>query len=516
MTIQTIIKKAVKRLELEGKLLTPDSYVESFCKEAKNAGMAVEDCNHVNKFTASLNQELQKELTQYRIKSMSELVRFLISKLNRANPSKCSKELESYTIFVRRVLQVIEVLHNKEASELAKKSLEALSDNVDSAQIDHFRQLWINFIATYDDSFLDKLKKFGNVDNEDLKKSIQNLNIVAKSLEVDESGKNLSKIASYLISSFVPSISSNTNEKIADICKNIKNNPSILYDDSIEDKIKSAISLRISLDKKSLKDMVQSLDAVLDKLSLRLIDMIEKSDGSTFEIQKIKKELESYSEKSISNFKIAHKKLFTIALALEENTQVLNKDLKEHSSEIKSMSKKISQLENELLIARQESQEDFLTKLSNRRALDEYIAIKEAEFERYGLNFSFALFDLDHFKLVNDNYGHDAGDAVLSAFAKILKKESRRIDFVGRFGGEEFLVVLNKTDIAGAVVFAQKVRKHVQKARFMYKGERIKVTVSCGVSERAKQTSLQNTLTFADECLYKAKENGRNQVSYKR
>jgi diguanylate cyclase (GGDEF)-like protein len=125
------------------------------------------------------------------------------------------------------------------------------------------------------------------------------------------------------------------------------------------------------------------------------------------------------------------------------------------------------------------------------------------------------MFDLDHFKAVNDDFGHDAGDAVLGAFAKILKKEARSVDIVGRFGGEEFMALLSETDTQGGAIFAEKVRLGVQKARFMYKGERIRVTVSSGVSERAKHSSLKNTINSADEYLYKAKKDGRNQVGYK-
>ena len=129
---------------------------------------------------------------------------------------------------------------------------------------------------------------------------------------------------------------------------------------------------------------------------------------------------------------------------------------------------------------------------------------------------SILMLDIDKFKDVNDNYGHDAGDAILSAFAKILKKECRTVDVVGRFGGEEFLALLSETDTRGGAIFAEKVRKHVQKARFMYKGERISVTVSCGVSEREKHVSLSATVNSADEYLYIAKDSGRNRVEYRK
>lgn len=519
MTIQTIIKKSIKRLELEGKLLTPDFYAEAFCKEATKAGMATEDCSHLDKFTKTLNKEFQKDLSQYRIKTMQEFTRFIISKLNRTSPTKCIETLDAQNIFLKRVLQVVEVLHNKEASDLAKRSIDLLNTSPSPAQVDQYRQLWIDFLTTYDDKFLETLSQYGDIDTKDLRKSIESLNITqtsSKEQSPKASNFNLSNVSSLLIASLVPSIASSANDKIATVSEKIKANPSLLDSASMVQEVKSVISLRIALDKNSVKEMVESIDGVLDKLSLRLIDMIEKSDTSTVEIQKIKSELESYNESDASNFKIAHKKLFTIAIALEENTQQLSKNLKSHSSEVNQLSKKIRQLEEELEATKKESKEDFLTKLYNKRALDELMDIKEAEFKRYGHEYTIVFFDLDHFKEVNDNYGHDAGDAVLSAFAKILKQEARTEDIVGRFGGEEFVAVLSETDTKGGVIFAEKVRKHVEKARFMYKKQRIEVTVSSGVSERSKHPSLKSVLNSADEYLYKAKQDGRNQVAYKK
>lgn len=515
MTIQTIIKKAVKRLELEGHLLTPDYYQAAFCKEAKLAGITTEDCSHIDKHVSTLNPDFQKELKQYRITTMNEFARFLVSKLNRTNQSVCSTSLEAQLIFTKRVLQVVEVLHNKEAAQLAQKSIALLADNPSISQVDNYRQLWINFITTYDDSFLTKL---GMKNKDDLKESISALDMSSVSSSSSDNNTDcLVKLSSLLVASFVPSIASSVNEEIATLSDKIRKNPSLLNSVSVEEEIRQAIKLRIALDKDSLKEMIESLDGVLDKLSLRLIEMIERSDTSTIEIQDIKKELEAHNEdneSSKTNFKIAHKKLYTLAVALEENTKALSSDLQDHSGEVKALSKKIKTLEAELEKTRQESKEDFLTKLYNKRALDEFMNIKEEEFVRYKHNYTIIMFDIDFFKRVNDTFGHDAGDAVLSAFAGILKKEARTVDIVGRFGGEEFMAILSETDAKGGANFAEKVRKHVQKARFMYKGERIEVTVSSGVSEREKNTSLKNVLKESDDRLYKAKESGRNMVVY--
>jgi len=515
MTIQTIINNAIKRLKLEGKLLTPDFYAEAFCKEATKAGMQSEDCNHIERFSKTLNKEFQKDLENYRIKTMSEFVRFLISKLNRTNSSLCSDMLEAQTLLTKRILQVVEVLHNAEASQLAQKSLELLDSPAKAEQIDLFRQRWVNFIATYDDTFLQTLSSLGKVDTTNLKETISNISLPLNSTTL-KSATDLDKIARLLIASLVPSIASSVNDTIADISENIRINPELLESSSIESDIKAAISLRIALDKESVNEMIKSIDGVLDKLSLRLIDMIECSNSSTQEIQDIKKELEYYSVESTIDFKAAHKKLFTIAVALEENTQLLSKDLKGHSEEVTALSIRVNKLEQELEAAKKESKEDFLTKLYNKRALDEFMEMKEAEFQRYGRNYSIVMFDLDHFKDVNDTFGHEAGDAVLGAFAKRLKKEYRMVDIVGRFGGEEFLAILSDTDTRGGVVFAEKVRQHVEKARFIYRGKRIEVTVSAGVSERKSNTSLKATVNSADEYLYKAKQEGRNRVESKK
>ena len=515
MTIQSIIKKAIKRLDLEGKLLTPDFYAEAFCKEATKAGMTTEDCNHIQRLQTTLNKELQADLKNYRIKTMHEFSRFLISKLNRTKPSHCAQTLDAQTLLMKRVLQVVEVLHNKEASDLAHKSLDLLKMTPSVEQLEQYRQSWVNFLTIYDDTFLKTLSSYGKIDNKDLKKSIENLNLNVAGVG-SSSDVNLKQISSLLISSLVPSIASSVNEKIANVSSKIRTNPELLDSASISAEIRTAISLRIALDKESVKEMVESIDGVLDKLSLRLIDMIEKSDNSTVEIQEIKRELEDYNTQETTNFKLAHKKLYTIAVALEQNTKLLSQDLKNHSGEVTQLSKKIAKLEEELQVSRQESKEDFLTKLYNRRALDDFMQMKEAEFKRYQHNFSVIMFDLDHFKVVNDTYGHEAGDAVLAAFAKIIKREAREVDIIGRFGGEEFMAILSETDTKGGVVFAEKVRKQVKRARFMYQGQRIEVTVSCGVSERAKNISLETAVKGADDCLYKAKDKGRNQVSFKK
>jgi diguanylate cyclase (GGDEF)-like protein len=509
MTINGIIRKAIERLKDENKLLTPEFYAEAFCKEAKLAGMLIEECNQVDRYANTLNKEFQAELKQYRLKTTQELIRYLISKLNRMNPTNCAELLIENQLLTKRILEAVELLHNKEATELARKSIDLLSiPNASKEQFGTYRQAWVNFITNYDDTFFNTLKPMGKVYYKDLKSTIENLKL-EKSVAKDG---NLRQIAAIIIASLVPSIASSINEKIATISNNLRKNPEILTMESIEKELISAIKLRIALDKNTLKEMLQSLDSVLDKLSFQLIDMIEKSDQSNTEIKDIKRDLEHLNKQNNLDFKTAHNRLYTIAIALEENTAALSSGLKAHDNEVKLLEKKIEVLEKELKDAKKNSREDFLTKLFNRRALEDFLNIKENEYARYGRDYSIVMFDLDHFKKVNDTFGHEAGDAVLVAFAEILQKECRTVDIIGRYGGEEFLAILSETDFDGGIVFAQKVRIHVEEAKFMYQNQRIHVTMSAGISMRSKFPSQKATINSADEKLYRAKQNGRNRV----
>jgi diguanylate cyclase (GGDEF)-like protein len=511
MTVNQIIKRAIERLKNEGKLLTPDAYAEAFCVESKKAGILVEDCNHVDKYFKLLDKDIQAEIKQYRVRTTQELIRFLISKMNRMQPSQCAQTLESLKTLSKRILQSIEVLHNAEASELAKKTIRTLDKSATNTDFEQLRQAWVNFLTLYDDTYLYKLSKLGKVYSGDLKKTIDSIEI-SGGTRSSASKSDLDQIATLMTASFVPSIASSVNDSIANLADTIKKDPSLLGTKSMKDEVKDIIKLRIALDKSSVKEMVVALDTILDKLSLQLIDLIERSDISTGEIQEIKSDLEKFDLKKESDFKTAHKKLFTIATALEERTEILSKDLKVHNAKVGKLSSKVAYLEAELQKAQKASREDFLTKLYNKRALDEYLSVKEGEYNRYGRNYCVVMFDLDLFKQVNDNFGHEAGDAVLAGFAKILKKDSRDVDIVGRFGGEEFLALLSDTDLKGAVSFAKKVNQHVAKTRFMYKGERINVTVSGGVAQRSSHTNMKAVINSADEHLYEAKQKGRNRI----
>jgi len=186
--------------------------------------------------------------------------------------------------------------------------------------------------------------------------------------------------------------------------------------------------------------------------------------------------------------------------------------MKKEDEEIEKLRQKVHFLEGKLKELSKEVKTDFLTNIANKKAVTEELKKQEAIYQRYGTNYSVVFFDIDHFKNINDTYGHDAGDVILKSLGLLFKRYARDIDLIGRFGGEEFVAILPNTDKEGAYKFAEKVRQIIEKTKFMYKNTRINVTVSGGVASRNETNSAEETLKLADEKLYKAKKSGRNKI----
>jgi diguanylate cyclase (GGDEF)-like protein/PAS domain S-box-containing protein len=155
------------------------------------------------------------------------------------------------------------------------------------------------------------------------------------------------------------------------------------------------------------------------------------------------------------------------------------------------------------------SQTDKLTQLYNRVKLDESLEYEMNRFIRHSDIFSIILIDMDKFKSVNDNYGHQVGDSVLIKLSEILKTHSRKIDIVGRWGGEEFMIICIDTDIKGATHFAENLRIAVEEYVFDVVKHK---TISVGVTEVKRTDNIETLIKRVDDYLYEAKESGRNRV----
>ncbi|EQB39093.1 hypothetical protein M947_07995 [Sulfurimonas hongkongensis] len=156
---------------------------------------------------------------------------------------------------------------------------------------------------------------------------------------------------------------------------------------------------------------------------------------------------------------------------------------------------------------------DKLTQTYNRLHLENILAKETQRANRYGEIYSVIIIDIDKFKLINDNYGHDVGDKILISVVEILNSKIRQTDVLGRWGGEEFLIICPKSDMDQAYIVAQKLRVAIQEHEFPIIK---KLTCSFGVSQyRSKDKNSDAVIKKADEALYISKENGRNMVSVK-
>ncbi|MHB8765437.1 MAG: diguanylate cyclase [Deferrisomatales bacterium] len=163
---------------------------------------------------------------------------------------------------------------------------------------------------------------------------------------------------------------------------------------------------------------------------------------------------------------------------------------------------------------RELSMTDPLTGLFNRRYFMKSLATEFDRTERYGAPLSFVMVDIDHFKRLNDTFGHQAGDDVLRAMGALMRQEIRTTDIPARYGGEEFCVLLPQTPSDGAREFAQRVRLSVESAVFQAQGHELRITASLGVAScpSGAVASGEDLIRLADEALYEAKGAGRNRV----
>jgi diguanylate cyclase len=187
------------------------------------------------------------------------------------------------------------------------------------------------------------------------------------------------------------------------------------------------------------------------------------------------------------------------------------------ASELELMKQRFEALENETKFFRERLKEergkaltDALTQLPNREAYDERVTMELERWRRYRKPATLIVADIDHFKSINDNYGHLSGDKVLQILAKEVQARLRKSDFVARYGGEEFVMILPEADAEIAKTVVNKMRTTIERLPFHFRDEKVQVTVSFGIAEFADGVDHEGLFDRADKALYQAKEAGRN------
>ena len=197
---------------------------------------------------------------------------------------------------------------------------------------------------------------------------------------------------------------------------------------------------------------------------------------------------------------------------LQNKTRQMVADVQQAREQVNDANKQVEVLKKQMEKVKQEIIIDPLTRTYNRRAYDEKIKQEMMGYQRYGRPTALAIIDIDHFKKVNDTYGHRTGDGVLRILSEVMKKEIREIDVLARYGGEEFALILPHTPYPQALEVGERIRQKVEDSRFTYKGKPFSVTISIGVGTLQEDDNLESYVERVDKALYRAKDGGRKRV----
>lgn len=262
--------------------------------------------------------------------------------------------------------------------------------------------------------------------------------------------------------------------------------------------------------KQSLTDAKATLKSMMTTFIDRLGDLTEstgeyhnKIEGYTQKIGKA----DNLTELSHILKDVMHDTRIIQASALRSHEELLvsKKQADEAEARIRELEQELEQI-SELV------REDQLTGALNRRGLDETVERELKRADRSKVAFSVALLDIDNFKHLNDSLGHQAGDRALQHLTRVIKETLRPADSVGRYGGEEFLIVLPDTDLKSAIEAMQRLQRDLTKKFFLHNNERILVTFSAGVALRGEGEDAEDLVGRADKAMYKAKLAGKNRV----
>lgn len=326
--------------------------------------------------------------------------------------------------------------------------------------------------------------------------------------------RNVQLLATIVKQSLLPSICEKTNEEIDQLFAKIDLNPNLLFDKNIQRKIEEFTAKRFERDKQVVIERASDISKLVLLMEEYLNEAISSNGSGSKNVLNIREKIQAINikEDGINALTKLQTELINAASSIEKEMENVTNKLETGKSKVQELEEKVKSLEEELTKTKTENMKDHLTGVLSRKAFSEEAKRIESAFQRLHTQYAIIFFDLDHFKKINDTYGHDCGDTVLSTFGKILDKTVREHDIVGRYGGEEFIALIHFNLNRELLQFLKRVKAIVTENNFKYKDHKIKVTFSAGVAIRNTYSSYENALQKADMLLYQAKENGRNKI----
>lgn len=311
-----------------------------------------------------------------------------------------------------------------------------------------------------------------------------------------------------------PSIDYDIKDEIEKFVFNVTKKPSNLFEINSINELKNITTTRVSKDRAVVKNKTRDIVKLTKLLSKQFQKMILSSDNSSNTFLDIKEELEELhiSKSSTREVSGLQGKLIDTIHNLEEAVKEHRYSLLQEKENLEDIEEKFIQLQEELKQAQSEKNIDYLTNIYNRRAFDTELEKIEKKYNIFHSNYAIALYDIDHFKRINDKYGHECGDNVLKTFATLLNKLSRDIDVLARYGGEEFIIILNYNNPSEITHYVKRIKDLIEHREFKYKEHLIEVKFSGGIALRENNQSPLETINKADHLMYEAKNQGRDKV----
>ncbi len=327
---------------------------------------------------------------------------------------------------------------------------------------------------------------------------------------------NLDYFISSLEELISPSIDHKIDEKIKKIVSQIKNSPDDILEKRTIDKLKVISKERIELDRQVIKDKTADIVKLTQLMAKYFDRSLIQSGNSLQEINKIKKELDELELSSTSRRELLllQNKLIDTIYELGHNLKSSQEELIENQSKFATMQDHIEKLQQDLHNVKKQNNIDFLTGVLNRRAYDVEIEKLENQYQIFNNKYAIIFIDIDNFKIINDNHGHECGDTILKTFANLLNALTREGDIIVRYGGEEFVSIIIYDDIEEVKKYAYRIKKIIEENNFVYKDLKFKITFSAGVAYREKYDCYHTSVNNADDLMYKAKKAGREKIIF--
>lgn len=326
--------------------------------------------------------------------------------------------------------------------------------------------------------------------------------------------KDLTKFIENLDFLLTPSIDYNIEKKISQLKTELLQEPQRLVKNSTINRLRKFTNERITRDKVVVQEKAKDVKKVINLMGKYFDKCLLQSDDTSKEVTMIKTELEGLelSKHSARDLAMLQSKLVDTIHKLENSIDESQAELFKGQKDCVYLQKQINKLEQDLNEVSREKDIDFLTGIANRRAFAAEVDKIENEYEIFKSKYAIVFYDIDHFKSINDNYGHECGDTVLSTFATILKKLTREEDVICRYGGEEFIALIHYTEDDEVLSYLKRVQNIVSTNKFVHKDIKLKVKFCAGVVYRNKYNSYNEALEQADLLLNKAKHEGRDKI----